>query len=331
MRKKRGIYGLALTLMALSFCAFGQNSKAGTAAAFPTKPMRIIVPFVPGGSTDILARLVAQKLTEAFNRQVIVDNRPSAGGIVGVQMVATATPDGHTLLMGHIGTLAVNPTLFTNLPYDAVKDFQPITMVATVPNMLTVNPGLPARNVKELLAFARSKPGSLNYASGGNGSAAHLAMEYFKFLAKVDFMHIPYKGTGPALTDVMAGNVSLVITGVPPQLANVRAGRLRALGVSTAKRLAILPEFPTIAEAGVPGYEAVQWYGILAPTGTPQDVVAKIREEIVKAINSKEVREKLASEAAEPVGNAPEEFRAFIKKEIARWAPVIKASGARPD
>jgi tripartite-type tricarboxylate transporter receptor subunit TctC len=327
-------YGLSIVaaaLIAISTLAAGQDPRERSAAAFPNKPMRIVVPFVPGGSTDILARLVAQKLTEAFGRQVIVENRPSAGGIVGVQTVATATPDGHTLIMGHIGTFTINPTLFQKLPYDAVKDFQPITLVAMVPNMLTVNPKLPVRSVEELVSLARSKPGALNYASGGNGSAAHLAMEYFKLLAKVDFAHIPYKGTGPAVIDVMGGHVSLILTGVPPQLAHVKAGRLRPLGVSTTKRLAILPEIPTIAEAGVRGYEAVQWYGVLAPARTPKDIVAKLNATIVKAIMSKEVREQLAAEAAEPVGNSPPEFHAYIKAEIARWAPVIKASGARPD
>ena|SRR5215471_17115429 len=298
---------------------------------YPARPVRLIVPFVPGGSTDILARVVAQKLTDALQKQVIVDNRPSAGGIQGVMAVATANPDGHTLIMGHIGTFAVNPTLFPKLPYDAVRDFQPITMVAIVPNMLTVYPRLPVKTVGDLLVLGRAKPGALNYASGGNGSAAHLAMEYFKLLGKVDFMHVPYKGTGPAVIDVMGGNVSLILTGVPPQLVHVKSGRLRALGVSTAKRLSILPELPTIAEAGVSGYEAVQWYGVLGPRGMQRDIVNRLNREIAAALNGQDVRERLASEAAEPVGNSPEEFHAFIGREIARWAPVIKASGARPE
>lgn len=306
-------------------------ASAATASAYPERPVRLIVPFVPGGSTDILARLIAQKLTEAFGKQVIVDNRPSAGGIQGVLLVANSAPDGHTLIMGHIGTFAVNPTLFAKLPYDAIKDFQPITMVATVPNMLTVNPKLPAKSVGELLALGQAKPGALNYASGGNGSAAHLAMEYFKLLAKVDFLHIPYKGTGPAVTDVIGGSVAMILTGVPPQLVHVKSGRLRALGVSTLKRLTVLPELPTIAEAGVPGYEAIQWYGVLAAAGTPKAIVAKLNSAIATAINGQDVRDRLATEAAEPVATTPEEFRAFIKKEIERWAPVIKASGARPD
>jgi tripartite-type tricarboxylate transporter receptor subunit TctC len=321
----------AMTLVSAVLLALGALPTSWAAEPYPARPVRLIVPFVPGGSTDILARLIAQKLTDAFQKQVIVDNRPSAGDIQGVMAVATANPDGHTLVMGHIGTFAVNPTLFPKLPYDAIKDFQPITMVAIVPNMLTVNPKLPVKTVGDLLALGRAKPGTLNYASRGNGSAAHLAMEYFKLLGKVDFTHIPYKGTGPAVIGVMGGNVSLILTGVPPQLVHVKTGRLRALGVSTAKRLGILPELPTIAEAGVTGYEAVQWYGVLGPRGMPRAIVNRLNSEIAAALNGPDVRERLASEAAEPVGNSPEEFRAYISKEIERWAPVIKASGARPD
>jgi tripartite-type tricarboxylate transporter receptor subunit TctC len=301
------------------------------AQEYPVKPIRLVVPFTPGGSTDILARLVAQKLTEAFGKQVIVDNRPGAGGVIGVELVAKAAPDGYTLVMGHIGTFAVNPTLYPKLPYDAVRDFQPITLVAMVPNLLSVHPGLPAKSVQELIALARAKPGSLHFGSGGNGSAAHLAGEYFKLLTKTDLVHVPYKGTAPAVTDLIAGNIAMMITGVPPQLAHVKAGRLRPLAVASAKRLPLFPELPTIAEAGVPGYEATQWYGVLAPAQTPRPIVARLNAEIVKAVRSAEVRERLATEAAEPVGDRPEEFHAFIKKEIARWAPVIRASGAKPE
>lgn len=301
------------------------------AQQYPTRPVRLVVPFTPGGSTDILARLVAQKLTEAFGKQVIVDNRGGAGGTIGVDIVAKSPADGYTLVMGHIGTFGVNPTLYPKLPYDAVRDFQPITLVAMVPNLLSVNPKLPAKSVKELIALAQSKPGGLNYGSGGNGSAAHLATEYFKLLAKVNIVHVPYKGTGPAVIDLIAGNISMMITGVPPQLGQIKAGRLRPLAVATSKRLALFPELPTIAEAGVAGYEATQWYGVLAPAGTPRDIVAKLNAAISAAIKGQEVRDRLATEAAEPVGNSPEEFHAYIKQEIARWAPVIKASGARPD
>ena len=301
------------------------------AQSYPVKPLRLVVPFTPGGSTDILARLVGQKLGEAFGQQVIIDNRPGAGGNIGVELVARAAPDGYTLVMGHIGTFGVNPTLYPKLPYDPIKDFQPITLFAKVPNMLAVNVALPVKSVKELVALAKARPGALNYGSGGNGSAAHLATEYFKLLTKTDIQHIPYKGTAPAITDLIAGQVSMAITGVPPLLPHVKSGRLRALGVGTPQRLPLLPALPTIAEAGVPGYEATQWYGVLAPALTPKDVVARLHAEIVKALQRPEVRERLASEAAEPVGNTPEQFQAFIQAEIARWAPVVKASGARAD
>jgi len=301
------------------------------AQEYPVKPVRLVVPFTPGGSTDILGRLVAQKLTESLGRQVLVDNRPGAGGTIGVEIVAKSPADGYTLVMGHIGTFGVNPTLYPKLPYDAVKDFQPITLFAMIPNILSVNPSLPAKSVKDVIALARARPGVMNYGSGGNGSAAHLATEYFKLLTKTNIVHIPYRGTAPAITDLLAGNISMIITGVPAQLGHIKSGRLRALGVATSKRLPLFPELPTIAEAGVKGYEATQWYGVLAPANTPQPVVAKLHAAIVKALQGADVKERLASEAGEPVGNSPEEFHAFIQKEIARWAPVIRASGAKPE
>ncbi len=304
---------------------------AENAQNYPSKPIRLVVPFTPGGSTDILARVIGQKLTEAWGKQVVIDNRPGAGGNIGVDLVAKSPADGYTLVMGHIGTFGVNPTLYPKLPYDPIKDFQPITLVALVPNMLSVNPALPAKSVKELVALAKAKPGTINFGSGGNGSAAHLAGEYFKLMTKTEITHIPYRGTSPAVTDLIAGQIQMIITGVPPTLAFAKAGKLRALAVATSKRLPLLPELPTIAEAGVPGYEATQWYGVLAPAGTPKPIVAKLNAEMAKAIKGPDVREKLAADAAEPVGNAPEEFGAFIKKEIARWAPVVKASGARPE
>jgi len=304
---------------------------AENAQSYPSKPIRLVVPFTPGGSTDILARVIGMKLTEAWGKQVVIDNRPGAGGNIGVDLVAKSLPDGYTLVMGHIGTFGVNPTLYPKLPYDPIRDFQPITLVALVPNMLSVNPSLPVKSVKELIALAKAKPGTINFGSGGNGSAAHLAGEYFKLMTKTEITHIPYRGTSPAVTDLIAGQIQMIITGVPPTLNFVKTGKLRALAVATSKRLALLPDLPTIAEAGVPGYEATQWYGVLAPAGTPRPIVDKLNAEMAKAIKGPDVREKLAADAAEPVGNSPEEFGAFIKKEIARWAPVVKASGARPE
>jgi tripartite-type tricarboxylate transporter receptor subunit TctC len=318
---------IACLLAAMTMPAFA----AENAQDYPSKPIRLVVPFTPGGSTDILARVIGMKLTEAWGRQVVIDNRPGAGGNIGVDLVAKSPADGYTLVMGHIGTFGVNPTLYPKLPYDPIKDFQPITLVALVPNMLSVNPALPAKSVKELIALAKAKPGTINFGSGGNGSAAHLAGEYFKLMSKTEITHIPYRGTSPAVTDLIAGQIQMIITGVPPTLNFVKTGKLRALAVATSKRLPLLPDLPTISEAGVPGYEATQWYGVLAPAGTPKPIVAKLNAEMAKAIKGPDVREKLAADAAEPVGNSPEEFGAFIKKEIARWAPVIKASGARPE
>jgi len=314
---------VAATLLALNLHAAAQE--------YPVKPVRLVVPFTPGGTTDILGRLVAQKLSESIGRQVIVDNRPGAGGTIGSDIVAKSPADGYTLIMGHIGTFGVNPTLYPKLPYDAVKDFQPITLFAMITNLLSVNPSLPVKSVKELVALARARPGQLNYGSGGNGSAAHLATEYFKLLSKTDIVHIPYKGTAPAITDLLAGNTSMILTGVPAQLPHIKSGRLRALGVASAKRQPLFPELPTIMESGVKGYEATQWYGVLAPAGTPRPIVDRLNAALVKALQSADVKERLASEAGEPVGNSPEEFHAFIQKEIARWAPVIRASGAKPE
>ena len=319
-------------LISLAICAaLACCTVAAVAQSYPSKPIRLVVPFTPGGSTDILARLVGQKLGEAFGQQVIIDNRPGAGGNIGVEMVANSPPDGHTLVMGHIGTFGVNPTLYPKLPYDPIKDFAPITLFAKVANMLVVNPVLPVKSVKELIALAKAKPGALNYGSAGNGSAAHLAIEYFKLLTKTDIQHIPYKGTAPMVTDLIAGQISLTITGVPPLLPHVKSGKLRALAVGTGQRLTLLPELPTIAEAGVSGFEATQWYGLLAPAATPREIVMRLNAEIIKALQRPDVRERLASEASQPAGDTPEKFLAFIKAEIARWAPVVRASGARPE
>jgi len=306
------------------------GSYAATQDNYPTKPIRLVVPFTPGGSTDILARLVAKQITDTFGKQCIIDNRPGAGGVIGMEIAARAAPDGYTLVMGHIGTLAVNPALYSKLSYDPVNDFQPITLVAMIPNMLSVNPKVPAKSVKEIIALAQAKPGSVNYGSGGNGSAAHLATEYFGLMTKTDLVHIPYKGTAPAVTDVIAGNISMILTGVPPQLSFVKAGRLRPIAVATAKRLPMFLDVPTIGET-VKGYEATQWYGILAPVKVPKPYIEKLNTAIVKALHSSDAKALLSAEAAEPVGNSPDEFGRFIKSEMARWAPVVKQSGAKAE
>jgi tripartite-type tricarboxylate transporter receptor subunit TctC len=304
---------------------------ADAPAAFPAKPIRLVVPFPPGGSTDIIARVIGQKLSESLGQQVIVENKPGAGGNIGVESVAKAPADGYTLVMGHVGTFGSNPALYKKLPYDPVKDFAPVTLIAMVPNLLVVQPSLPIRTTQELIAAARAKPGQLTYGSGGNGSAAHLAAEYFKLRAGVDIQHIPYKGTMPALTDLLSGQISMQITGAPPLMPYIKSGKVRVLATASPQRLKILPDVPTIAESGVPGYAATQWYGILAPAATPKPVVDKLNVEIVNAINRPDVRARLEAEGAEPVGNTPAEFAAFIKSELALWAKVVKESGATID
>ncbi len=312
-----------LCLMTAALPAYAQD--------YPAKPVRLIVPFPPGGSTDIVGRVVAQKLTETWRQQVIVDNRGGASGQIGVELAARSAPDGYTLLVGHIGTFGVNPSLYPQLRYDAQKDFAPISLVARVPNMLAVHPSLPATTVKAVVALAKAKPGALNYGSSGSGSNPFLCVEFFKMLTGTDIVHVPYKGTGPMLTDLIAGQISLTINGVPPLLPHVQSKRLRALGVASEKRIALLPDLPTIAEAGVPGYAVVQWYGVLAPAGTPRDIVAKVNADIARFLSQPETAARMSGEGAIPSGSTPEEFGTLIRNEIARWAKVVKATGAKPD
>lgn len=304
---------------------------AQSAASYPAKPVRFIAPFPPGGSTDLLARLVALKLSEAWGQQVIVENRGGAAGTIGVELAARAAPDGYTIVMGHVGTFGVNPTLYPKLSYDAIKDFAPITLLATVPNGMAVHPSLPVKTARDFVALAKAKPGELLYASGGSGSASHLAGEYFKLLTKINMVHVPYKGTGPAMVSMISGETTMTITGMTALMPHVKSGRLKLLGVATMKRLPIMPNIPTINESGVPGYDANQWYGVLTQAAVPRDIVMKLHAEIIKVLARADVKERLAADGAEAVGNTPEQFAAHIKSEIARWAPVVRASGAKPD
>ncbi len=321
-----------LTLIALSSALLsGHAALAQTTANYPVKTVRFIAPFPPGGSTDLLARLVALKLSETWGQQVIVENRGGAAGTIGVELAARAAPDGYTIVMGHVGTFGVNPTLYPKLPYDAIRDFAPITVLATVPNGMAVHPSLPVKTARDFVALAKAKPGELLYASGGSGSASHLAGEYFKLLTKIEMVHVPYKGTAPAMISMISGQTTMTITGMVALMPHVKSGRLKLLGVATLKRLPIMPDIPTINESGVPGYDANQWYGVLAPAATPRDIVAKLNADIVKVLARPDVKERLAADGAEPVANTPEQFAAHIKSEIARWAPVVKASGAKPD
>ncbi len=304
---------------------------AQTAANFPNKPVRFIAPFPPGGSTDLLARLVAQKLTESWGQQVVVENRGGAAGTIGVELAARAAADGYTIVMGHVGTFGVNPTLYPKLSYDAVRDFAPITVLATVPNGMAVHPSLPVKTARDFVALARARPGELLYASGGSGSASHLAGEYLKLLTKINMVHVPYKGTAPAMISMISGETTMTITGMVALGPHIKSNRLKLLGVATLKRLTIMPDVPTLNESGVPGYDANQWYGVLAPAATPRDIVAKLHADIVKVLARTDVKERLAADGAEAVANTPEQFAAHIKAEIAQWAPVVKASGAKPD
>lgn len=324
-----------MSLTRLIAAAVGVMLACGAAVAaaqpYPAKPVRLIVPFPPGGSNDILGRTLAQQLGEAWGQQVVVENRAGAGGVIGTELAAKAPPDGYTILIGHIGTLAVNVALYPKLPYDPLRDFAPITLIATVPNVLVVHPSVPASTVAELIAYAKANPGKLYYSSGGNGSAAHLAMEYFKLQTGTDIVHVPYKGTGPSVTDLIAGQVTMTMTGIPPVIAYVRAGTLCALGVSSLRRSEILPGVATIAESGVKGFEATQWYGIVAPAGTPREIVTKLNAGIRTVMQSKQMRDRLSAEGAIANTSTPEEFAQHIRSEIARWGAVVKSAGMRAD
>jgi tripartite-type tricarboxylate transporter receptor subunit TctC len=318
-----------IALLCLTLGAAG--TVAAQPTAYPSKPIRLVVPFTPGGSTDILARAIGQELTRAWGQSVIVDNVPGAGGAIGADKVAKAPADGYTLLMGHIGTLAVNPSLYPKLPYNPVKDFAPVAWVARVPNVLVVHPSVAAKNVKELVALAKSRPGQLNYGSGGNGSAANLATEYFKMQTGTSMLHIPYKGTSPAVTDLMGGQIQVLFTGAPAVIGQIKTGQLRALAVSSPKRLDALPDLPTVAEAGYKDFEADQWYGVVAPAGTPREIVTKLNLQINQALNSPELKTRLNNEGAVATPGTPEAFGQLIVREIARWKPVITSGRVKVD
>lgn len=321
LNRREVVAGLAAGPLAMT-CASAQ-------AAFPSKPMRIVVPFTPGGSTDVLARAIGLELGKALNQPVVIENVPGAGGSLGAERVAKSPADGYTLLMGHIGTLAINPSLYPRLGYDPQRSFTPVAWVARVPNVLVVNASLAARNLKELVAMAKAQPGHLSYGSGGNGSAAHTTMEYLKMQAGCSVLHIPYRGTAPSVTDLLGGQIHMLFTGIPALLPHIKSGKLRALAVSSPKRLALLPDVPTVAESGVPGtkgFEADQWYGLVAPAGTPANLVTLLNQHANKALTSEEVRSRLAAEGAEATPASPEVFGQLIAKEIPRWERVIKSA-----
>lgn len=298
--------------------------------AWPSKPLRLVVPFAPGGSSEIVARAVASEMAKTIGQNVFVDNKPGAAGNIAMQEVANST-DHHTLILGHIGTLAVNPYIFSKLPYDTNKDFVPITLVSKVPSLYVVHPDLPVKNLKEFIAYAKTKPGQLNYGSAGNGSAGHLAFEYLKMVSETFMVHVPYRGTGPMLTDLMGGRLQAASVGAPALLAFIKSGKLRCIATGTAQRLPQLPDVPTVAEQGYKGFEMTQWYGLMAPSKWPKANLAKLEAEAIKAARSSLVKEKLSQETALAVGNTGAEFDAFIKSEQARWQPVIARAQINPD
>lgn len=298
---------------------------------YPNKPILLVVPFAPGGSSDFLSRLIGSKLTEAWKQQVVVESRPGGAGNIAMDAVQRAKPDGYTLILGHVGTLAVNPAMFAKLPYDPIKGFVPVGMIATVPTVLVVNPSVPAKDFKEFLALAKAKPGTIYYGSAGNGSSGHLAMEYLKQAAHIELTHVPYKGTGPMVTDLLGGQTQATFTGATPLIPHIKQGKLRPIAVGGAKRIPALPDVPTVAESGIAGFETSQWYGILAPAGTPDAIVKKLNTELNRILKSPEVVERMTADGSVPQGSTPEEFAKFIASEQKRWGQVVKTANIKPD
>jgi len=313
-------FGLTLlTCMMTLACAAN-----GLAQTYPAKPIRFYTPYPPGGTTDILARLIGAKLYESWGQPVIVDAKPGAGGNIGTDFVAKSPADGYTILMGASGPLAINVSLFSKLPYDPVKDLAPVILTASVPLILVTHPSLPVKNVKEFIALMKSRPGQFNYASAGPGSPQHLTAEMFKFMAKVDMAHIPYKGSGPAIVDLVGGQIPFAFESMIPVLPHVKAGKLRALAVTSAKPSPVLPEIPTVAESGVPGFESIAWYGVVAPAGMPRDIIAKLNAEMARILNLPDIKQRLIEMGSPPVAGTPDQFGALIKSEIVKWGKVVK-------
>ncbi len=306
-------------------------SASASAQIYPSRVIRLVVPFAPGGSNDIIARIIGERLTEALGQSVVIDNRPGAGGVIGTDSVAKAVPDGYTLMIGATSTLAANPSLYTKMNLDPTQDLTPITQIASGPFVLAVPSSLPAGSVEELVALAKAKPGELNYGSSGIGSSLQLTAELFKTMAKVDIVHVPYKGLGPALTDLVAGRIQIIFSDMAGLLPFVQSGQLRALAVTSAKRSSVLPDLPTLAEAGVEGYEATSWYGVLGPKAMPADIVAKLNGELARIVHNPAMKVKFASLGIEPVTDTPQAFTAFIRSEMDKWRIVVTTAGIKVD
>ena len=309
--------------------AHAQSPSTGSGQAYPTKPVRLIIPFAAGGGTDLVGRLIAQKLTEAWAQSFVVENRGGAGGVIGAEMAAKAPPDGYTLVMGSPGSLTINPNLNPKMPYDSLRDFAPVSLATISPFVLTVHPSLPVKNVKELIAFARAQPGRLNYGTSGNGSVAHLSMEFFKSLTQTDFVHVPYKGSSLALTDTLAGQLQVLFDNLPVVQPHVRSGKLRLMGVGTQTRSALIREAPTIAESGVPGFEASTAFGVLAPARTPVEIVNRLSQEIQRTLQSADIKARLATQGLEAVGSTPQQYDAHNRAELAKYARIVKSAGIK--
>ena len=325
--QKVGVVVRAFAAAAVALLATG----AAPAQTYPNKPIRLIVPAAPGGITDISARITADYVGRALNERVVVENKAGAGGNLGVDMVAKSPPDGYTLVMVNVGNITNNPWLYKDMPFDAMNDVAAVAMVGDAPHAVSTHIGVPAKNLQELIAYAKANPGKLNFASSGSGTSIHLSGELFKVMAGVEMTHVPYKGSSPALQDLIGGRVQLMFDNLPPSLPQIKAGKLRALAVTSATRAPALPDVPTIAESGLPGFEASSWFGILVPAGTPPAIIAKINGEVVKWLASPEGKEKLAAIGANAAGGTPEDFARHIQAETAKWAKVVKASGAKVD
>lgn len=315
-------------LMVCAGCCLGAVAEAASAQTYPTKTIRVVVPYAPGGATDLTARLVGQKMQEAMKQNVLVDNRPGAGGVIGADMVAKAAPDGYTVLIAVPAEIAILPHL-QKMPYNVARDLAPVSLAAVTPLILVVHPSLPVKSVKELIAFAKARPGQLSYASAGTGGVQHLSGELLKITMKLDMVHVPYKGAGPVMPDLVGGHVPMFFSGMPPAMPHVRAGKLRPLAVTTTRRSPAAPEVPTMAEAGVPGFDISNWFGYFVPAGTPPDVIGKLNAEINRALRMADVREKLGNVGAEAVGTSPEELAKFVRAESEKFANLIKLSGAK--
>ena len=325
---RRWMLGTCLTAVASALLPTVANAQT---APWPSKAIRFVVPFAPGGTSEIVARSVAAELTKQLGQSVYVENKPGGAGVTAMQDVAKAAPDGHTLILTHVGTLAVNPYMLKSQPYDVNKDFVPVTLLAKVPNVFVIHPDVPAKNFKEFVEYAKANPGKLNYGSAGNASAGHLAMEYLKLVTGMYITHIPYRGTGPQLTDLLAGRTQASSAGMPALGAHIRSGKLRAIAVGTQQRIAAMPDVPTVAELGFKDFETSQWYGIHVPAGTPPEIVKRLQEESLKALKSSAVTERFATDNAVGGGGPASEYAAFIKNEQRIWSDIVKRAGIKPD